>query len=155
MRLISARIQGFQSFSDTGEVKFAEGINLVIGQNNSGKSALLRALLRPFPDDRHRTPEKWEPFRSRQPEVALTLEVGGAEIRDWVLRSGSQQILPSRVNQDPVAFARDFFELPSITISVTKRPGSEFLRRIHRTGSLTLYLERSMSPLLSCRPTAN
>ena len=37
MRLIKARVRGFQSFSDSGEVTFSEGINLIIGQNNAGK----------------------------------------------------------------------------------------------------------------------
>ncbi len=63
MRLVKARVQGFQSFSDSGDVEFLEGINLVIGQNNAGKSAFLRALLPELSDDRHRTPEKWETFR--------------------------------------------------------------------------------------------
>ena len=85
MRLIKARIQGFQSFSDSGEMEFSEGINLVIGQNNAGKSALLRALLPDLPDDRHRTPEKWETHKLPPPKIELTIDASGAEIRDWVL----------------------------------------------------------------------
>src|SRR2546421_673313 len=115
MRLTKARIRSFQAFSDTGELEFAESINLVIGQNNSGKSTLLRALLPTLPDDRHRSPEKWETFRLPEPEVAFTLEASGAEIRDWVLRSGSQQSFPT-ADQAIVAanFMREFFELPRL-----------------------------------------
>ena len=82
MRLLKARITGFQSIGETAEVHFDEGINLVIGQNNSGKSSLLRALLPNLPDDRHRTPERWQAHRLRGPEVALTFEASGSEIRD-------------------------------------------------------------------------
>ena len=94
MRLIKARVVGFQSFSDTGDVEFAGGINLVIGQNNAGKSALLRALLGSLPDDRHRTPARGEAFRLPLPVVTLTIDVSGTEIRDWTLRSGRQQYFP-------------------------------------------------------------
>ncbi len=82
MRLIKARVLGFQAFSDTGEVEFSEGINLVIGQNNAGKSALLRALLPVLSDDRHRTAETWETFKIQQPKVEFTIDVSGAEIGD-------------------------------------------------------------------------
>jgi energy-coupling factor transporter ATP-binding protein EcfA2 len=110
-------------------VEFLEGINLIIGQNNAGKSALLRALLPVLSDDRHRTPEKWEAFRLMQPEVALTIDARGAEIHDWVLRSGSQQFFPLAQprGQDPGAFMREFFARPSLPISVTRTSGVGFL----------------------------
>lgn len=128
MKLIKARIHGFQSFTDSGEVEFLEGINLVIGQNNAGKSALLRALLPALPDDRHRTPEKWEVFRLRQPKVDLTIEASGAEIRDWVLHSGSSQFfpVPPRQTQHVEPFMQELFKLPSLPISVSRTPASDF-----------------------------
>src|SRR5665647_3210679 len=113
MRLIKVRIQSFQAFSDSGEVEFSEGINLVIGQNNAGKSALLRALLPVLPDDRHRTPEKCGTFRLRRPEIALTIDVSGSEVRDWTLRSGTHQFFPAQRDQDVTVFMRRFFERPS------------------------------------------
>jgi predicted ATPase len=119
---------GFQSFSDSGEVEFLEGINLLIGQNNAGKSAFLRALLPGLPDDRHRTPEKWETHRLRQPEVSLTIDASGAEIHDWLLRSSSPQFIPvlhSRA-QDLDAFFREFFGLPRFALSIIRTPGNNF-----------------------------
>ncbi len=128
MRLAKARVQGFQSFSDSGEVEFLDGINLVIGQNNAGKSALLRALLSELPDDRHRTPERWETFRLRRPEVAFTIDLSGAEIRYWVLRFGSRCILPVAQPhiQDVNNFMQDLFARPSLPICVTRIPGGSF-----------------------------
>ena len=126
MRLTKARIRGFQSFADSGEVEFSEGINLIIGQNNAGKSALLRALLPALPDDRHRTPGKWEIFRLPPPEIGLTIDVSGAELHDWILRSGSPQVVPITVaeHQDATAHMKGFFERPSILFSVSRAPNS-------------------------------
>ncbi len=128
MRLIKARIRGFQSFGDSGDIAFLEGVNLVIGQNNAGKSALLRALLPELPDDRHRKPEKWQSHELPKPEVALTIDVSGAEIHDWVLRSGSPQHFPLPLEQSRNcdAFMKEFFEHPSLPISVTRTPGTGF-----------------------------
>lgn len=128
MRLIKARIQGFQSFSDSGEMEFSEGINLVIGQNNAGKSALLRALLPDLPDDRHRTPEKWETHKLPPPKIELTIDASGAEIRDWVLLSGGTQYFPVTAQEarKVQAFMLDFFERPSLLIPVNRRPNSPF-----------------------------
>ncbi len=128
MRLIKARVRGFQSFSDSGEVTFSEGINLIIGQNNAGKSAFLRALLPALSDDRHRTPEKWDASRLLQPTVDLVLDTSGAEIYDAVLRSGTQQYFPitKQHARAPKAFMQEFFERPHLTVSVTHTSGINF-----------------------------
>ena len=122
MRLIKARIRGFQSFDDTGDIAFLDGINLVIGQNNAGKSALLRALLSELPDDPHRTPEKWKSYELPKPEVTLTIETSGTEIQDWVLGAGSQQVFPLSLEQsrNTDVFMEEFFERPTLPISVTR-----------------------------------
>ncbi|MEG9432541.1 ATP-dependent nuclease [Terriglobus sp. ADX1] len=44
MRISGFRIRNYKSFSDTGEVALAPGMNIVTGQNNAGKTALLQAL---------------------------------------------------------------------------------------------------------------
>lgn len=128
MRLMKMRIRGFQSFADSGEVEFSEGINLIIGQNNAGKTALLRALRPNFPDDRHRTPEKWENHRLSESETDLTIDVSGTEIRDWILRSGAQQQLPvtEAARTNVTAFLDEFFERPKISISVVSRHDAGF-----------------------------
>ena len=80
MSVLQARVVGYQSFGDSGEVEFEPGINLVVGQNNAGKSAFLRALQTTFADDRHRTAERWEPPQLAVPEVYVTLEATGLEL---------------------------------------------------------------------------
>lgn len=57
MWLKSFRLQNFSSFKDTGQVELARGFNIFAGQNNSGKSALLRALSLDIDGNPHRSPE--------------------------------------------------------------------------------------------------
>ena len=40
---LKVTIENFQSISK-GELEFTQGINIIVGQSNSGKSAILRAL---------------------------------------------------------------------------------------------------------------
>jgi AAA domain, putative AbiEii toxin, Type IV TA system/AAA ATPase domain len=44
MKLLSARIGNYKCFRDTGDIEFAPGFNIFIGQNDAGKSALIEAL---------------------------------------------------------------------------------------------------------------
>lgn len=104
MRLTKIRVEGFQSFLDSGEVDFEDGFNLIIGQNNSGKSALLRAMLPEIPDDRHRRPDSWEAYKLPQPKISLIIEASGRELSNWILRLGGQQfipVVPSKINDMP------------------------------------------------------
>ncbi|MBY0284348.1 MAG: AAA family ATPase [Sphingomonas sp.] len=127
MRLRKARIQNFQSFSDTGDIEFAEGINLIIGQNNAGKSALLRALQPELPNDRHRTPERWETYLLPAPEVHLSISLSGYELRNWILQTGQIHfpVAPPH-NDDVVAFMAGVFEMATVTFSVTRTAGQAF-----------------------------
>lgn len=44
MFISSFRLRDYKSYLDSGELKFSQGINLVVGQNDVGKSALLEGL---------------------------------------------------------------------------------------------------------------
>ena len=44
MWLQTARIYNYKSFRDSGEIAFRPGFNVVVGQNNAGKTALIEAL---------------------------------------------------------------------------------------------------------------
>jgi energy-coupling factor transporter ATP-binding protein EcfA2 len=128
MRLRKIRVEGFQSFSDSGDVEFEEGFNLIIGQNNSGKSALLRAMLPYLPDDRHRTPEQWEDFKLASPKITFAIEASGAEIHDWSLRSRNQQHIPVTDDQydhvNPII--EELFRSGDMIINVTRTAGGGF-----------------------------
>jgi energy-coupling factor transporter ATP-binding protein EcfA2 len=124
MQLRSARVIGFQSFSDSGEVKFAE-INLIVGQNNAGKSALLRALLPILSDDRHRTPERWEDFRIPPPIVHLNIELSGDDILSVLVRPG-QRILPVPQGTDATTWITNLVAEPAVLVMGSHSPGKPF-----------------------------
>lgn len=126
MKLARLRVQGFQSFEDTGEIEFADGINLIVGQNNSGKSALLRALQPVLTDDRHRTPEKWATHELATPTVDMVITLRGDEIHDGVLRFGQQTILIPELAYVADVYLDALWQKHSIQIAVTHGPGSFF-----------------------------
>ena len=90
MKLLRARILGFQSFGDSEEIEFEDGINLIVGQNNAGKSALLRALQPALADDLHRTPDRWDNPALPAPDIRLTIGVSGEEFRLTMLQRRSR-----------------------------------------------------------------
>lgn len=44
MRISSFRISNYKSFIDSGEINLSPGFNVIIGQNNVGKTALFHLL---------------------------------------------------------------------------------------------------------------
>ncbi|MEQ9481782.1 AAA family ATPase [Coleofasciculus sp. F4-SAH-05] len=55
MFLVKFRLYNYKSFRDSGWLEFAPGINIIVGQNNSGKTALLEALTLNFENVPHRS----------------------------------------------------------------------------------------------------
>lgn len=49
------RVESFSSFADSGWIDLDAHFNLFIGTNNSGKSALLRSLYNPLPNNPHKS----------------------------------------------------------------------------------------------------
>ncbi|MEQ9354281.1 ATP-dependent nuclease [Coleofasciculus chthonoplastes] len=55
MFLAKFRLYNYKSFRDSGWLEFSPGINIIVGQNNSGKTALLEALTLNFENVPHRS----------------------------------------------------------------------------------------------------
>lgn len=53
MYLSKIRVKNYKSFNDSGEIEFKPGINIIVGQNNSGKTTLLEALSFKFESKPH------------------------------------------------------------------------------------------------------
>lgn len=125
MRLRKVQVIGFQSFGDSGEINLSDGINLVVGQNNAGKSALLRALQPSIADDRHRTPDRWEEHRLAQPVVRLGVEVSGNELEQAILQR-QQSFIPVPIGSDVVAFVAELLSRLELEINILHNQGREF-----------------------------
>ena len=82
MRLIRMRVTNFSSFKDTGWIEFSPGINLIVGQNNAGKSALLRVFDQSLEDNRHRNTAEYQQERLERPGIEFDLDVSGHEVED-------------------------------------------------------------------------
>src|SRR5919199_2392291 len=55
MSLSKFQLFNYKSFFDSGLLEFSPGINIIVGQNNSGKTALLEALTLNFDNVPHRS----------------------------------------------------------------------------------------------------
>ncbi len=63
MYLSKFQLLNYKSFQDSGVLEFKPGINIIVGTNNSGKTALLEALCLKFQNQIHKSP-KTVPSRS-------------------------------------------------------------------------------------------
>lgn len=128
MRLLNARVVGFQSFADSGELSFGPGINLLVGQNNAGKSALLRGLQLHMANDRHRTPEGWLDAALPSPYTDFLFEVSGEELKTATLESGRQMIIPGPydVVEGAVPYAASFLARSDIRVRIKRGANTSF-----------------------------
>lgn len=84
MRLLAAQVKNYKSFADSSELRFSAGLNVIVGPNNVGKTALLEALSLRFGNVPHRSletlPTRSAPH-SQVSEVNFTFEIDPAELR--------------------------------------------------------------------------
>jgi energy-coupling factor transporter ATP-binding protein EcfA2 len=100
MRIKCFKLEGYSSFRDTGMVNLEPGFNLFIGQNNSGKSALLRSLLLPLQDNRHRSLKVFQNHRLPPPTMQIELTLSRLELEDSFLARTGHSVLWSQNNVD-------------------------------------------------------
>jgi hypothetical protein len=128
MRLLKARVMGFQSFADSGELEFGPGINLLVGQNNAGKSALLRGLQLDLADDRHRTPTGWLNAGLPWPYSDFVFELTGDELRMATLERNQPTIIPVSVEypHGPIAYAEQLLGRSDLRVAIRRRARESF-----------------------------
>ncbi len=120
MRILSAELHDYLSFRDCGPIEFREGINLVVGVNNSGKSALLKALNPNLPAHANRSEERFRESELPSPNVTLTIRTTGERVRQAALDQGGEIFIPTPANnstyEDAQRFLKFFFENKNITV---------------------------------------
>ena len=85
MRISSFELHNYKSFKDSPTIKLSSGFNVIVGQNNVGKSALLEALSLSFTSQPHKSlsslPYPGVKIAERS-WAAVTFSVTGEELRD-------------------------------------------------------------------------
>jgi len=88
MFLKRMRLQHFGAFRDTGWLDFSRGVNLIVGQNNSGKSSLFRSFGPSLTDSPHISLDAYLYEDLAKPYQEMELVLTGREVRRGLLRRG-------------------------------------------------------------------
>jgi recombinational DNA repair ATPase RecF len=80
MHISRFKLSNFKSYRDGSPIEFTRGLNVIVGQNNAGKSALLEALTLSPPWNPHRSPKAMT-FEGAPPAAGSSLEVSFAVSR--------------------------------------------------------------------------
>ena len=174
MHIKKLRIQNYKSFRDSGFMEFGPGFNVIVGQNNSGKTALLEALML------HNTPSKPHKDASDpagQPidehsTFEIDLNITGRELIEAILRTctiGDLETLESAKMLAPESASADETEVAvgllipagSAWKSRVSEPAFDFLWLMagggligeaevkHRRDVFRLFQDRSRSDLVN------
>lgn len=91
MHISRYKIRNYKGFLESPEMELSPGFNVVVGQNSSGKTALLEALSLKFVGNPHRS-LRTAPSPDAQPDpvsvVNLSITVGREELFDFLLAAG-------------------------------------------------------------------
>lgn len=84
MYLAKIRVLNYKPFDDSGEIEFKPGINLIVGQNSSGKTALLEALRLSFTPCKHNSVSgERNPAMAFQSRAEVFFTVDHEELVKW------------------------------------------------------------------------
>lgn len=129
MRIVELQLASYGSFKDSGVVKFGEGLNFVVGQNNSGKSLLISSL-HTFSNNPHRNTALFQEERLQQSRQRLKLSIAPSDLALQALRNGGVIYWPANAinaNPDVVrAKVRNFFDKPAVEFKLARKADGSF-----------------------------
>ena len=92
MHIASFKIENYKSFRSTPEIPLTPGFNVIVGQNNVGKTALVEALRLTFPQNQHRSlqtvPVRNTPITGAS-TVTASLQLSRDEVLHYLTRQGT------------------------------------------------------------------
>jgi AAA domain, putative AbiEii toxin, Type IV TA system/AAA ATPase domain len=131
MYLKKLRILNYKGFRDSGWLEFGPGFNVVIGQNNSGKTAILECVrLQNGENKPHKNIDLPRNFPLDQAsKFEFDLSVCGSELIESVQRTKRQFVIPKThgENQEIINFV---FYSNSFDVKLLVYPGSEYSGRV-------------------------
>src|SRR5438046_2226787 len=126
MWIKSFRIQNFMSFEDSGRHELSRNMNIIVGQNNAGKTALLKGISMRLRNTPHRN-SSFPTNHAYNPESAVDLEfvATGDELRARLLLTNDIHIPidESWRRGRPTAHILEDFFLSRETITFRMRSG--------------------------------
>lgn len=132
MRIKRFQLECYGPFENSGWVDLSPTMNIFVGENNAGKSSVLRSFLPSLPPLPHRNSSEWRSGYLGTPKQTVEIEYSGAEI-DRALRkvqgAGMTWFLGSPELQSEQAiriFLQDYLKNPKIENFMTRGPDAEF-----------------------------
>ncbi len=104
MHISTFRVQNYKSFLEPPEIVFQPGFNVIAGQNNVGKTALLEALSLTFAHHPHRSLKTVPaPSASPMPHSSVTVDfvMSGEELADLLIDSVGDFYVPWQAGVQP------------------------------------------------------
>lgn len=124
MKIERFRVQNYKSFIDSGEAELSNGLNVVVGANNVGKTALLEALGLKFSQRSHRS-LKTLPTPTTAPNpnsvVTVSLSIEGSELKNLLLTNFSEFRIPVPTNYsgDGMELLTELFAASAVRFTVS------------------------------------
>lgn len=133
MKLNKLRILNYKSYANSGEINLGAGINVIVGQNSSGKTALLESINAGVLENKpHRFKANGVPgIPIPNSQVDLEISLTGAELWNAVLMSRGQQWVPVKT-EDPATVQQqvaEYFEAPEIKFELSFKAGIGWMGR--------------------------
>ncbi|MER8698978.1 AAA family ATPase [Mesorhizobium sp. M1273] len=127
MRIDRFQLANYSSFADTGMVELQPGINIIVGENNAGKSAILRSLynLENFP---HKSLDAYLPERLGVSRQTISVSLSGSDIETAWLRAPANHIYINFGATEPSAIQRlvnDTILSPNVVLVIKKSVNGE------------------------------
>lgn len=105
MRISSVRVQNYKCFRDTGEISLSSGMNVILGRNDAGKSALVEALSLQVGSNSHRS-RLTLPAADTPPDtvstVSIIYETSPDELTSYLMRQ-QEFTVPNRGGYEETA----------------------------------------------------
>jgi predicted ATPase len=125
MRISKFQITNYKGYIDSGELLFTPGFNIVVGQNNAGKTTLLNALTLNFTGKPHKSIEAIPTATSPtnpSTSASVTLTVDSQELRDILLTSNVDVRIPlpkdAKAGITEAALLDDLLAKPEISFTI-------------------------------------
>jgi hypothetical protein len=151
MHIARFRVQSYASFKDSGWIDLSPDFNLFVGQNNSGKSSLLRVLQPGFPSNPHKDQNSFRGYDLTPSTVSIDVSTNRDELVTSLRSQGLPLAFPASINDGNGFRVQQFLtrnsamtiELELSTDSAPKPRGEFAVRELRplETGYLLNYLE--------------